>query len=97
MWLFTLVLPSVLQLAGAPELRFFIPIYLLLYVYVVQLVDYKALFLYCKEHWFVISTLALIIICLWLTILGDVLSFNRERKLIINDRVPTIEHLQNSN
>ncbi len=81
----SICVPPFLQLFGAPELRFFLPVYILLYVYVFLEIDFLEIAMYIKHRWLSIVVTMLFIIILWLTVFGDILALNREIPLLIND------------
>lgn len=84
--LVALLVPSLLQLAGAPELRFFLMVYLLLYYYIVNMIDYKKLFQSIKRRWLPVAIVCTAVYFVWISYTGMMLSYNRETVLIINDK-----------
>lgn len=85
-WLvIAMVVPGILQLFGAPELRFFIALYCLLYGFVFIKVDYTELYNYIKTRWIKVLLISIMFFALWNCVYGDTLSDNEERVLIIND------------
>lgn len=83
--LIAMVFPALLQLAGAPELRFFLMVYLLLYYYVSNLIDYKKLFQSFRRRWMPITIVCAAVYFMWISYIGMLLSFNRETTFLIND------------
>lgn len=69
-----LVIPSGLQLLGAVEIRFALPIYLLTYSYIAQIVDWKETFVATKGYRGILILSLAIIFILWATVIGDILS-----------------------
>ncbi|MBE5852048.1 MAG: hypothetical protein E7299_03705 [Lachnospiraceae bacterium] len=84
-WIFAVSVPALLQLFGAPELRFFIPLYLISYYYVFVEINYKELFLKLEGRRIKMALGIAIIYLLWITIFGNILEANSERTLIIHD------------
>ena len=80
-----LALPSLLQLAGEPELRFFLMVYLLLYYYVTNIIDYRELYQNIKRRWVPIVFACAVIYFMWISNIGMILSYNEQKTLIIND------------
>ena len=80
-----LILPCLLQLFGAPEIRFFLPVYLLGYYYVFAVVDYKELIASLKGKWLQVSICSLIVFMLWMTVYGDVLAANKHDVFMIDN------------
>lgn len=85
LYLFSSFVPAFLQLAGATELRFFISVYLVLYYYVIYKVRYKELYIKTKPHFAKIIILSIVIIVFWISNVSTILSYNREKTLLIND------------
>lgn len=83
--LIAIVFPALLQLAGAPELRFFLMVYLLLYYYVSNVIDYKKLFQSIKRRWVPVLIVCAAVYFMWISYVGMLLSFNRETVFLIND------------
>ena len=80
-----MVFPALLQLAGAPELRFFLIVYLLLYYYVSNVIDYKKLFQSIKRRWMPILIVCTAVYFMWISYVGMLLSSNSETVFLIND------------
>lgn len=83
--LFAMVVPSLLQLAGAPELRFFLMAYLLLYYYVTNIIDYKKMYRNIKKNWMPILIVCAAVYCMWISNIGMTLGNNSETPLFIDD------------
>ncbi len=83
--------PAFMQLFGAPEIRFFLPIFLLLYTYVFYEINYRKMMIYVKSRWPAILIFGALLFALWITVLGDTLSFNREATLLIGDSIKNIK------
>ena len=84
-YFFALVFPCLLQLFGAPEIRFFLPVYLLGYYYVFAAVDYKELIASLKGKWLQVSICSVIVFMLWMTVYGDVLAANKHDVFMIDN------------
>lgn len=84
--LFGAIFPSLLQMAGAVELRFFFIGHLLAYYYIFNVVDYKHLFYRISKCWIYVVTVCLIIFFLWVSVIGSTLAYNSEKVLLINDK-----------
>ena len=80
-----ILIPAFLQIFGAPELRFFFPVYILLYPIICYKLNYREILKSLKMNSLSISFLIVIIVFLWITVLGDTLSMNREIPFLIND------------
>ena len=74
LWIISIIVPSILQMPGAPEIRFFISLYLLAYYYVFVETDYKNLLLKVKKSLLVIILSMFIIIVLWISVFSDIQS-----------------------
>ncbi len=91
---FILIIPALLQLFGAPEVRFFISVHMLLYVYAFGIADYKGVRRYVHGRWIQVLIAAVFVFVLWITVFGMTLSDNSERVFLINDRYA---HMSNVN
>ena len=78
--------PAIFQLPGAPELRFFLPAYVLAYYYVVT-IDYKKMWNDYKGYRVQVLTICGIIYLLWISIITDILSANELTTFIIHDSI----------
>ena len=94
MLVFILIIPALLQLFGAPEVRFFISVHMLLYVYTFGIADYKGVRRYVHGRWIQVLIAAVFVFVLWITVFGMTLSDNSERVFLINDRYA---HMSNVN
>ena len=83
--LFSVMLPSFLQLLGMPELRFFVAVYLVLYAYVFLKIDYRRWLGFVKKNWKTILPVSVIIIILWISVFGSELADNSDAQMIIHD------------
>ena len=83
--LIAMVFPSLLQMAGMPEVRFFLMVYLLLYYYVSNVIDYKKLYQNIKKRWIPIVIVCAVVYSMWISNVGMILSYNSEKVFIIND------------
>ena len=68
------VIPCILLVAGAPELRFFIALHFILYSFIAFEIDYMVLGRYIKKHWAKVSIAVLMIVCVWFMYIGNLLS-----------------------
>lgn len=85
LWILAVCLPGLLQIIDEPELRFFLPLYLLCYYDVFVLIDYRDMLRSLKTDWPRVLIISALIIVLWLTLLGDTLALNREYPLLLSD------------
>ncbi len=83
---FILFIPGLLQVGGAPELRFFIAIHMMGYFYVVCYIDYHDFLLTIKKYIFPMAISFCLFAFLWISVVSSILSSNREKTLLINDR-----------
>lgn len=77
--------PAFLQAVGAPELRFFLLMYLVLYHSVGTEIKYRLLFARLKKKWLQTLAVCAVVFILWLSVVGSILGYNREKTLLIND------------
>ena len=80
-----LCLPGLLQIFDEPELRFFLPIYVLAYDYVFVRIDYRHLFHHFRKHWLPVVIISLLILCFWISLTGDTLANLSSRPLLISN------------
>ena len=80
-----IVTPALLQLVGSAELRFFLPVYILIYQHVFFETNVKDLFKYIKKRWLQTLLLTTIIYLLWISLFGMIIADNKEKTLLIND------------
>lgn len=73
-WLVVLLLPCILIIPGAPETRFFIPLYLLLYIYLSYFVNYNEYFRILKTNPVKYIILFVITVAVWTSIVIGILS-----------------------
>ena len=85
LWIFAVCLPSLLQLFGNPEIRFFLPVYLLCYTFVFVTIDYKEAIVSLKSKWIRTVICFVIVFMLWMTIFGNIVSNSQVRTFIIHD------------
>lgn len=83
--LIAIVFPALLQMAGIPEIRFFLMIHLLLYYYISNIIDYKRLYQNIKRRWVPIVIVCAAIYFMWISNVGIILSNNSQKVFIIND------------
>ncbi len=84
-----IILPGLMQAFGAAEIRFFIAVYLVIYYFVFKMVDYGDIYSFFRGNALTMSVAIILAFALWVSVLGDVLSFNRDRILLINDNEQT--------
>ena len=73
-WIILLLMPCLFIIPGAPEVRFFIALHVLLYVYVSFYVDFKDCFVVIKTNPIKYLILLLCIFVIWVTMIGSILS-----------------------
>ena len=83
LWTLAAVIPAFLQLFGAPELRFFLPVYVILYEYLGTRVSYKDMWIYYKNKLIPTLLVVLFIVIMWIAIIGEIIGSN-EYILLIN-------------
>lgn len=88
--IFAICLPSLMEIVGAPEIRFFMPIYLLGYHYVFEAIDYNELRKDFSVNWLQTSFCMIVIFCLWISVFSDMMASNQKIPLLINDREPVV-------
>lgn len=81
----SMIITSLMQCAGAIEIRFMIMCFMLLYYYITCMVDYKALWESLKGRRIKILLVGLVVYFLWLTVLGDILTMPVHKVLLISD------------
>lgn len=74
LYFYILLLPVFLIIFGAPETRFFIQLYILIYVYLCYFIDIKNTYNFIKCNKVVIISLVIITFCLWICVIGNSLS-----------------------
>lgn len=89
LWIIAVLIPSLLQMLGFTELRFFIAVHMVTYVYVFLVVDYKALCNELKDRWLSVVCTMIISFVLLTTVYGDILASNQKRTMLINDATRT--------
>ena len=85
LYLLAAVIPPVLQMTGALEWRFFMPVHLLLYYYVCNEIDVKSVMVRLKHQWLRVLAVCVVIFMLWISCIGLILGDNAEKTLLIND------------
>lgn len=80
-----LVLPAIFQAVGGVEIRFFYICYILAYYFVCCKIKYKELWNALKGKRCAVIITCVIIGALWITILGDTLTRNPHRIMLIGD------------
>lgn len=92
--LFTMVfaIPALMQALGAVETRFFLPMYILAYVYCAYYIGLRR-FLKNKKEVFAFACIAISIFVLWQTIISNTLAHADERVLTLGLRDDVIEYV----
>jgi len=86
-------IPCLLQLFGAPEVRFFLAIHLITYFYVFYYADYNNCLQSIRHNGVMLAVLFLVIYMFWIGVVSDILKSNQERTFLINDRNPIVEQI----
>ena len=92
LWILALCIPGLLQIFDEPELRFFLPIYLLGYFYVFAVIDYRKLANTFKSNRLQTLVLFAVIFMLWISLLGYTLATIRSTKLMLSDNSAYVIH-----
>ena len=88
LWILAVCLPGLLQIFDEPELRFFLPAYLLCYYEVFAGIDWKRYFRILKANWPQALILSLAIIVFWISQTGGILAAKRNGALLFSDQSP---------
>lgn len=82
-----LLLPAMLIIFGAPEIRFFIAVHMIWYITICCFVDWKKTIQYIKERFISVIIVSISVFFVWSTIVGNILSYNdyTGRTMIIED------------
>lgn len=83
--LFAACMPCLLQLFGAPEIRFFITIHFLLYFFIAFCVNWQKLWQFVKINHIKVLIPCVVIFFAWTTIIADTLQACTYEKQLIND------------
>lgn len=78
-------IPCFLQLAGAPEVRFFMPIHFVMYFYVLYYAEYGLCKECIKKNALTLVVVFFVLYILWISVVSDVLKSNVYKTLLIND------------
>lgn len=84
LWILAVCLPGLLQIFDEPELRFFLPLYLLCYDYVFVQIDWKKYLRALRANWPQVLILSVLILVLWITQTGDILAAKRNGALLLS-------------
>lgn len=95
--IFAICLPSLMEVVGAPELRFFMPVYLLAYYYVFEAINYKELAHALKPRWLQTAVCLIAVFCLWISLFGEIIVHNEKNRFLINGHAPYSEQTINVN
>ena len=90
LWIFAVCLPGLLQIFDEPELRFFLPLYVLCYYYVFVMIDFKTLYREFRVKIIPVLVIILAVFMLWLTLTGSILSSGIDKPLLISDNTAYI-------
>ncbi len=80
----SICIPALMQLFGAPEMRFFFPFHIILYSFVFMERNIKQYIIYIKRKWTIIIPIIIFVSFLWITIIGDILASNNECVMLIS-------------
>ncbi|MDO4323072.1 MAG: hypothetical protein Q4C61_11140 [Lachnospiraceae bacterium] len=72
--LFVIAVPAILAMPGALEVRFFLPVYLLVYCYVFMIMDYREIWRFIREHWLVTGMTLVLAALIWASAAGHLLT-----------------------
>ena len=78
-------IPGLLQIFDEPELRFFLPLYVLCYYYVFAVIDYRELASDFRKNWLPVLLISLVLFVFWINCTSSILSGNYTRPLLISD------------
>ena len=73
-WIWICLLPCIFIIPGAPEVRFFIPLYIYIYVYISFFTDFKNIYLYVKRRPISYTLACAGIYVIWITLIGGILA-----------------------
>ena len=91
LWVLAVFLPSFLQLFGQTELRFFLTVYMVSYVYVFAVIDYNELWSSIKDRWLSVLIGVVAIYVLWISLYGSILADNSQKTFLIGDSLTAYE------
>ena len=77
--------PGLLQVFDEPELRFFLPIYVLCYYYVFAVINWRDLVRALKVNLVQVLVIGLVIFVLWISLAGNTIATARDKKLLLSD------------
>ena len=80
-------IPSLLQIFDEPELRFFLPLYLLCYYYAFTMINYKKFFSALKANWFPVLAISILIFGIWIAMTDEILSGNEDIHLLLSNNI----------
>lgn len=84
LWILSVCIPGLLQIFDEPELRFFLPLYLLCYYEVCAVLDWKKYLRALKANWLPVLILSLLITAFWISQTGDILAAKRNGALLFS-------------
>jgi len=84
-YLLALVVPGILQMFGAPEIRFFVAVHFLFYFYLCCCMDWRLLAVSCRKYPIQIFPACVVIFFAWATITGEILQEVVYDPLLISD------------
>ena len=85
LWIAAVCIPALLQIFDEPELRFFLPVYLLCYYYVFAVIDYGIFFRSLKSNFPQVLIISLVIIGFWISMAGYITATKRDGALLLNE------------
>ena len=85
LWSLAVCIPAFLQTAGMPETRFFLAVHVLCYGWIFVGIDFASLWKRIRKQWLQVLVSTLLIMMLWITVYGNVLSNNQARTMVIRD------------
>lgn len=80
-----LCVPALMQAMGAVEIRFFLPVYVLMYYYLFSGIDRHRLIKLFRDHAMVVLMVIIIVFVFWISVYGSILSECDRQILLINE------------
>ena len=93
LWILAVCIPGLLQIFDEPELRFFLPLYLLCYYEVCAVLDWKKYLRALKANWLPVLILSLLVTAFWISQTGDILAAKRNGALLFSSAPSLIEQI----
>ncbi len=79
--------PPLMQMAGVPEIRFFLPLYVCLYSFVCIAINYRKLIAWIKPRVSSVIFVMAVVLFMWVAVFTSILSRNREYVMLVNETV----------